>query len=72
MGESLCISWCCGRCSVFANALWAKLSPCGLGAIRYDHGQLCIDRLWDSSLFNLSIVPAWEKRLSKNVYNYRK
>lgn len=51
--------------------LQAKLSPQGLGGIRYDHGQLCADHLRDSSLFNLSTIPAWEKGLSKNVYIYR-
>lgn len=52
--------------------LQAKLSPQGLGGIRYDHGQLRADHLRDSSLFNLSTIPAWEKRLSKNVYIYRR
>lgn len=61
----------CGCCWMFANGLQAELSPQGLGGIRCDHGQLCAD-ICDSSPFNLSTIPAWEKELSKTLYIYRK
>lgn len=72
MGENLYFSQFRGCCWVFANVLQAKLSPQGLGGTRYDHGQLCADHLRDSSLFNLSTIPAWGKGLSKNVCIYRR